>query len=256
MPHGSARMGIPGVITGGLAIVVWKTARVMVRQPQVRQPQARQPDKQEYFVLSYLGLRKAVGYIGTALPLVLAVGRIALHGSGIENTLSAYYYTAMRDVFVGSLWAIAVFLLSYRGHDRRDDLAGNLACLFGLGVALLPTAPPRNATALEQWISVGHFASAALFLSTLAYFSLVLFRKSAPGKEMTSRKHQRNIVYAVCGYAMLVCLAAIALLHVLPGNLPAHPSRPVFWLESLAIVAFGVSWLTKGQAILKDLHQD
>ena len=27
---------------------------------------------------------------------------------------------------------------------------------------------------------------------------------------------------------------------------------PIFWLESLAVVAFGVSWLTKGEAILKD----
>jgi hypothetical protein len=27
---------------------------------------------------------------------------------------------------------------------------------------------------------------------------------------------------------------------------------PVFWLESLAVVAFGVSWLTKGETILKD----
>ena len=28
--------------------------------------------------------------------------------------------------------------------------------------------------------------------------------------------------------------------------------NPVFWLESLAIVAFGVSWFVKGEAILKD----
>jgi hypothetical protein len=28
--------------------------------------------------------------------------------------------------------------------------------------------------------------------------------------------------------------------------------EPRFWLESIAIVAFGISWLTKGEAILKD----
>jgi hypothetical protein len=27
---------------------------------------------------------------------------------------------------------------------------------------------------------------------------------------------------------------------------------PVFWLESVAVVAFGVSWLVKGETILKD----
>jgi hypothetical protein len=29
----------------------------------------------------------------------------------------------------------------------------------------------------------------------------------------------------------------------------------VFWLESLSLWAFGVSWLTKGQAILADLNK-
>jgi hypothetical protein len=28
--------------------------------------------------------------------------------------------------------------------------------------------------------------------------------------------------------------------------------EPRFWLESIAIVVFGISWLTKGEAILKD----
>mgnify|MGYP001004221667 CR=1 FL=1 len=213
------------------------------------------PESPEFFVLSYLGLRKAVGYIGTALPFVLAGGRVLERGVGVESTLSAYYYTGMRDVFVGSLWAIAVFLLSYRGHDRRDDLMGNLACVFGLGVALLPTAPPRSATAVERWISAGHFASSALFLLTLAYFSLVLFRRCAPDEERTARKRQRNTVYAACGYTMLASLAAIAVLYLVPAQWPVHRLRPVFWLESIAIVAFGLSWLTKGQAILKDLAE-
>jgi len=28
--------------------------------------------------------------------------------------------------------------------------------------------------------------------------------------------------------------------------------NPLFWLETLAILAFGVSWIVKGEAILKD----
>ena len=65
-------------------------------------------------VLSYLGLRKAVGIIGTALPFVLAFGKILLEGPGIQNSISSYYHTGMRDVFVGSLCAIAGFLMSRR----------------------------------------------------------------------------------------------------------------------------------------------
>jgi hypothetical protein len=29
-------------------------------------------------------------------------------------------------------------------------------------------------------------------------------------------------------------------------------ARPVFWLESIALWAFGISWLVKGETILKD----
>jgi hypothetical protein len=70
---------------------------------------------QEPLVLSYLGLRKAVGIIGLALPFVLAFGKILLQSPGIQDSISAYYYTDMGNVFVGSLCAIGVFLMSTRG---------------------------------------------------------------------------------------------------------------------------------------------
>ena len=61
-------------------------------------------------VVSYLTLRKAVGAISVALPFVLAVGNRILGGPGIQSSISAYYYTGMRDVFVGSLCVTGVLL--------------------------------------------------------------------------------------------------------------------------------------------------
>jgi len=203
-------------------------------------------------ICSYLSLRKAIGIIGTALPFVLAFGRALTEGPGVQSSLSSYYYSGMRDVFVGSLCAIAVFLMSYRGYERIDDIAGDLACVFGLGVALLPTTPDVNPTDGQRLIGGLHFAFAALFLLTLAYFALVLFRKTDPSRTPTREKLQRNVVYAVCGCTMLACLAAIAVLAVLSGDVPIKRIHPVFWLESVAVVSFGVSWLTKGEAILGD----
>lgn len=80
----------------------------------------------------------------------------------------------MRDVFVGSLCAIAVFLISYRGPQRVDDIAGKLACAFAIGVALFPTAPDADSTAPQELAGRLHDLFAALFFLTLAYFSLVL----------------------------------------------------------------------------------
>ena len=203
-------------------------------------------------VLSYLGLRKAIGIIGTALPFVLAFGKILLEGPGIQSSISHYYYTEMRGVFVGSLCAIATFLMSYRGYERKDDLAGDLACGFAVGVALFPTTPEVNATSRETFVGVLHLLFAASFLLTLAFFSLALFRKTDPTKTPTRQKRQRNAVYTVCGYAIVACLALIAVVALLPSDSPVRRLDPVFWLESAAVVAFGISWLTKGEAILKD----
>ena len=157
-------------------------------------------------------------------------------GPGILNSVSAYYHTGMRDVFVGSLCAIAVFLMSYHGYERKDDIAGDVACIFALGVALLPTIPEANVTPRDRTLGALHLLSAAGFFLTLAYFSLALFRKTDPTRPPTRRKRQRKAVYTFCGCTILVCVALIL----------------VAIFQAAAIVAFGVSWFTKGEAILKD----
>lgn len=212
----------------------------------------QQPGSNGSLVLSYLGLRKAIGIIGTALPFVLAFGKILLEGPGIQSSISSYYHTGMRDVFVGSLCAIAVFFMSYRGHERMDDIAGDLACVFALGVALFPITPEVNATLEDKIVGALHLIFAACFLLTLAFFSLVLFRKTDPTKTPTRRKLQRNGVYTVCGYSILACLALVVVVAFMSSDSPVKRLDLVFWLESVAVVAFGVSWLTKGEAILKD----
>lgn len=203
-------------------------------------------------VLSYLGLRKAVGIIGIALPFVLAFGKILLESPGIRGSISSYYYTSMRDVLVGSLCAIGVFMLSYRGYERKDDIAGDLAFIFAVGVALFPTTPDVNVTPRDKIIGILHLAFAASLFLTLAFFSLAQFRKTDPTKTPTRRKLQRNAVYTLCGYTILACLALIVVAKLLPDDSPVRNLDPLFWLEALAIVAFGVSWLTKGEAILWD----
>ncbi len=202
-------------------------------------------------VLSYLGLRKAIGIIGIALPFVLVIGKFLLQGPGIEVSISDYYYTDMRNVFVGSLCAIAIFLMSYRGYDQSDRIAGALACGFAIGVALFPTTPGGEPTSEDQFVGHLHIVFACCFFLTLAFFSLVLFRKTDQVYP-TRKKLQRNIVYTACGYIILGCIILIGIVN-LPAIKPLIGSLdPVFWFESIAVVAFGVSWLTKGEAILKD----
>ena len=205
-------------------------------------------------VISYLVLRKAIGYLGIALPFILVFGNMLLNKPGIQSSISSYYYTPMRDVFVGTMCAIAVFMMSYKGYERKDGLAGVLACIFGVCVAFFPTTPDSDPTSRQKLVGYIHLISAALYFLTLAYFSLVLFTKTDKSKVCTRRKLQRNTVYKICGYSMLLSLCLIVVFALIPDKAKIEVKKlaPVFWLESVAIFAFGFSWFTKGEAILKD----
>jgi hypothetical protein len=212
----------------------------------------QQSGPQDSLVISYLALRRAVGIIGFALPFVLAFGKMFLQGPGIEGSISCYYYTEMRNVFVGSLCAIGVFLMSTRGYDLRDEIAGRLACVFAIGVAMLPTRPCNGTLPQCSFIPILHRSLAALLFLTLAYFCLALFTETDPSKNPTPQKLQRNVVYRVSGYSIVACILLIGIVSLPAVNVAVGRFDPIFWLESVAVLAFGSAWLVKGETILKD----
>jgi hypothetical protein len=211
---------------------------------------------QNELVVPYKILRVTVGALGMGLPLILYAGGKLIFGFGVRGSLSAYYHTDMRDVLVGILFALGVFLFSYKGYDRADDMAGYLACFFAIGTAVFPTLPTEGAvTAIDERNSTIHFIFAASFLLTLTYFALFLFTKSNKmPSEMSPLKRIRNTVYQACGGIMLLSMLLLAAYFLLRGGEGPFlgTSVPTFWLETLAIVAFGVSWFVKSEVILKD----
>ena len=184
-----------------------------------------------------------------ALPFVLLVGAWIIFQTGMQGSISGYYYTGMRNVFVGALWAIGLSLLSYKGYERVDDIAGNVACVAAVGIALFPTTPQANPSVEASWIGRVHFFFGALFFLTLIYFSLRLFTKTDPAKTPTPGKLLRNKIYRGCGYSMALCLLLIAIYLVLPKQAQSffESINPVFLLETIAVLAFGISWLAKGE---------
>ena len=71
---------------------------------------------------------------------------------------------------------------------------------------------------------------------------------------MARQKKKRNVIYYICGGIMTASLILIIaymwfLDHLYPG---LERLNPVFWLESIVLLSFGVSWLTKGQLFFRD----
>jgi hypothetical protein len=210
-------------------------------------------------LMSYLKLRKTVGVLSISFPIVLVVGSVVVSDcKEIQSSISAYYHTEMRDVYVGFICAIALFLFAYNGYDKSDSVASDLACLFGLGAAFFPTSVtgPLSYCIPEpidsQILGNLHFVSSGLFLLMLAYFLLIQFTKSS--KNPTEKKLKRNIIYRISGFTILGSILLIIIyLAVLKGRYPVlQDYDPIFWLETIALWAFGISWLIKGKAILMD----
>ncbi len=197
--------------------------------------------------VSHLTLRRVVGALGVLLPVLLAVGCPVLGScTELQHSISAYYGTSMRNILVGVLFVIGWFLFAYKGYERKDDIAGDFACVFALGAALFPTTSGSTA------IRTVHFLCAAALFLVLAYFSLCLFTKTKKGVSSTPEKMNRNRIYVTSGVIMLACIASIALYHAFLKETPVAAIKPVFWLESLALWAFGWSWFVKGETLWKD----
>lgn len=201
-------------------------------------------------VHSYLFLRRGIGVIGLALPFVLILGKLIVDGGGLLSSISGYYYTDLRDVFVGSMCAVGIFLLSYHGYDRLDEILSTLAAVAAFGVAFFPTTP-TDPSHTDRVIGTLHLVFAGVFFLALAYFCFFQFTKS-DNPSPTPRKAQRNAVYLACGVVIVASLVLIAVFGLFLSAQTAS-IRPALWLESAAILAFGVAWLTKGEAILGDL---
>jgi hypothetical protein len=116
------------------------------------------PAPKDPLVLSYLALRKAVGGIALALPFAVAIPWGLLHHA-IQTSISAYYYTGMRNLFVGSLCAVGMFMLCARGYDSLDEIAGILCAICAIGVAFFPTSPADGATHRQLVVGAVHYTS-------------------------------------------------------------------------------------------------
>ena len=195
--------------------------------------------------------RQLIGYFGLVLPFVLPF--IALARDGMDrwkslDSISAYYYTGAVAVFVGMLFALAVFLFAYRGYANKYNLADQVtaktAAVAALVVAFFPAKEPPGVSPLTWWtptIGVVHHVAAVVLFTMFAIFALFLFRLTAGGGPSVTDKRWRNHFYLACGIVIVACIVWAGVIG------PNHKS--IYWPESVAVIAFALSWLVKGYAL-------
>jgi hypothetical protein len=203
------------------------------------------------YLESWFLIRLVVGLLGLLMPLVLIAGNALLFSGAPAplGSLSAYYHTGMRDVFVGVLWVIGVFLITYMSfHWNWDNVITILAGVAAIIVATCPTNAPAGGiqTPLQQKIGQGivahfHFGAAAVFVVLLAIMSFRFGRR----EDEIGRNRGWRILHGACG---TVILAAVALLAVAEwaGVHTIGGLSVLLIVEVVTTVAFGISWLVKG----------
>lgn len=207
-------------------------------------------------LISFLGLRKGIGLAGITLPIFLIAGTFLVGNEEcktIQGAISDYYHTIVRDIFVGVLAVLAMFLFSYKGPERKDNVAANLAGFFALGIAYFPT----DIKTCNQWNGyenpIMHNISAVAFFLIITYFALVLFPKTDSKKTPSPEKLLRNKIYRICGIVMLVSIILVGIDMVFLKDFAPLKNIPVVLIfEWIALWAFGISWIVKGEMFLED----
>jgi hypothetical protein len=219
-------------------------------------PSQNNQTTEQDMLISYLTIRRAVGILGATFPAVLYLG-VLIFGNcpGLKDSVSSYYYTAMGCYFSGTLCAVGLFLFTYKGYPE-DRWVTNAGGVFALCIVFFRTnvsggcvlyCPPDN-----KFINAAHYISAALFFISMAYLSGCRFTKTEPGKAPGGRKLKQNKVYKTCAIVMLIAMVLILTLQIKAVIAATSAYRPEFWLEAIVLLAFGISWLTKGKYLIKD----
>lgn len=225
-------------------------------------------DPSGLWVSSGCTLRKLIGILGMLLPILLWLYLLIAYRLATPlESISHYYYTRAGTVFTIIVSLLAIFLTIYKGHEPVDFYLSLAAGVFALFVLLFPTSNLCDecmdifgtycVTILpaSRAREAFHYISAGIFLLCLAAMSLFLFTKSDKGEqERGPGKITRNRIYRTCGVVMVVALLVIFLggfLDWIPGDI-YDKNHLTFWMEAVAVEAFGFSWLVKGETLFKD----
>lgn len=181
------------------------------------------------------------------------VGLIALLLASLTNyfsptplrSISESYHVGgwPESFFVGSLFAIAAFLVAYNGRSKPEFVTGKIAAFAALGVALFPC----KCDVYVELVPHVHALSAAVMFLILAFFCWGFLRRAWAKGHVQAKL--RAGIYVICLLGILGSIALLAIDNFTGGSISAHMPRLTFYGEATGLVAFGVSWLTSSRVV-------
>ena len=179
---------------------------------------------------SYLYLSLGIGLIAIIMPLLL----MWMGGYQIHDSMSSYYtmdVRSSRDIFVGCLCAIGVFLVLFHGLSRLENWLLNFAGMAIILVALIPMPVSE----------ILHRGFAVVFFLLIGIVAIFLSKSRVHCIDSGAKRLFYKTAYTVVGAFMVAApLAATAFQFAL-----GSASHWVFWAEFIGIASFSVYWFLK-----------
>ena len=169
------------------------------------------PGHDRNVVYTYRYLRTAM--IALLIMLVFSAGYQWWWETGRScslGSISAYYYTPARTVFVGSLCALGACLISYKGHSPEEDALLNFSGFMAFVVAMVPTVPDGlcgpnaySQTPPEIASAVRNNIWSLIFVTALAAIIGGLIRRRS--RDTVAKPSRLTVVVSVaCGVVLVV----------------------------------------------------
>lgn len=172
-------------------------------------------------VYTYRYLRGAM--IALLLMLLLSVGYQwwwETDHSCWLGSISAYYYTPARTVFVGSLCALGASLIAYKGHSSEEDVLLNFSGFMAFVVAMVPTVPDFSCgpnaytqTPAEIAAAVRNNIWSLVVVAAIGAVIVAALKRGAMVRDAAARPTARSVVVTLaCAGVLLVELALFLVL--------------------------------------------
>jgi hypothetical protein len=204
--------------------------------------------KNSSIIISYFHLRQLIGVLGMLLPIICIGGGYFFAELPIQRSISFYYHTNMRDFFVGLMVCVSLFLITYKGYDKRDQIVTTISGIAGFGIAFFPCLKcPKEILPIGifQWSpsfsNKIHITSALIFFTLLGFNSMLLFTLNQTG--------WKKRVYQWCGGIILGCIVSLSILTLTVNNDYLDEHCVILFFETIMLFSFGFSWWVKGKAL-------
>lgn len=192
----------------------------------------------DYIAQTYFVLRMVIAGSALLLPAALLVWVALDSGLAMMGSISAFYYSPARSIFVGTLVAMGTALVAYRGYTRGENALLNGAGVLSIVVALFPTgnsvAPGLNPVGVIHVVAaVSFFVLAAL--SILFYGQETLGSIANPGLRRGYRVAYRVLAVLVVGLPALALVIASSV----------YSTVALFVGEAAGLYVFAAFWIAK-----------